>query len=250
MSKKDNASTSRVLVVGGTSEIGRKVISSLAGDGYSIDFTYFTNVGCKDEILEEVKSTNSFKVNLTDLDAVSDFLHEIAEDNYDSVIYCPGENPCKLCHDLAQDDIVRITNLNFVSPTLIFNHLSKKMVESKEKDNLLVYFSSISSGKASIGDSVYGATKIATERYLASLSLELARFNVRTLCISPGFVDTKMMHSCREISGASYNDILRSIPARKMLQTTDVAKVARFFINNKNVTTGNTIVIGNGEKVF
>lgn len=74
MSKKDNASTSRVLVVGGTSEIGRKVISSLAGDGYSIDFTYFTNVGCKDEILEEVKSTNSFKVNLTDLDAVSDFL--------------------------------------------------------------------------------------------------------------------------------------------------------------------------------
>ncbi|WP_422387587.1 hypothetical protein [Erwinia aphidicola] len=59
-----------------------------------------------------------------------------------------------------------------------------------------------------------------------------------------------MMHSCREISGASYNDILRSIPARKMLQTTDVAKVATFFINNKNVTTGNTIVIGNGEKVF
>ncbi|WP_422388077.1 SDR family NAD(P)-dependent oxidoreductase [Erwinia aphidicola] len=86
-----------------------------------------------------------------------------------------------MCHDLAQDDIVRITNLNFVSPTLIFNHLSKKMVESKEKDNLLVYFSSISSGKASIGDSVYGATKIATERYLASLSLELARFNVRVM---------------------------------------------------------------------
>ncbi|WP_274370426.1 SDR family oxidoreductase [Morganella morganii] len=250
MTKKNNTSISRVLVIGGTSEIGKEVISSLARDDYLIDFTYFTNTNCKDEISAEIKFTNSFKVNLTDLDAVTDFLNEITDINYDTVIYCPGENPCKLCHDLSPDDITRITNLNFVSPTLIFTHLSKKMVESKEKDNMLIYLSSISSDKASIGDSVYGATKIATERYLASLSLELARFNVRTLCISPGFVDTKMMHDCREVSGTSYNDILRSIPARKMLHTSDVAKVTAFFIKNKNITTGNTIIIGNGEKVF
>lgn len=250
MAEKDNSSISRVLVIGGTSEIGRAVISSLNEDGCLIDFTYFNNMRCRDEISDELNLSNSFKVDLTDLKSVSCFLDEITEVNYDSVIYCPGENPCKFCHDLVQDDIVRITNLNFISPTLIFNHLSKKMAESKEQENILIYFSSISSGKASIGDSIYGATKIATERYLSSLSLELARFNVRTLCISPGFVDTKMMHNCREISGTSLNDVLRSIPARKMLHTTDVAKVAIFFIRNKNITTGNTIVIGNGEKVF
>lgn len=250
MAEKDSSSISRVLVIGGTSEIGRAIISSLDENGYLIDFTYFSNIRCRDEISHGIKFSNSFKVDLTDLGSVSAFLNEIEEIDYDSVIYCPGENPCKLCHALERDDIVRLTNLNFVSASLIFNHLSKKMIESKDKENMLIYFSSISSDKASIGDSIYGATKIATERYLASLSLELARFNVRTLSISPGFVDTKMMHNCREISGTSYNDILRSIPARKMLQATDVAKVAAFFIKNKNVTTGNSIVIGNGEKVF
>jgi NAD(P)-dependent dehydrogenase (short-subunit alcohol dehydrogenase family) len=68
--------------------------------------------------------------------------------------------------------------------------------------------------------SVYSATKAAVLAYTVAMNREFAEDGVKSVAFAPGFVDTDMSDWVKE-----------SVPAEKMLRTTDLAAALRFVLS-------------------
>ena len=239
------------LVIAGTSEIGRNVIKSLINDGYLVVFTWFSNESVvKDMGSRYPNLIYPIHVDLTSEHDVVQFCKSLENIKADVTIYCAGNNSACLCDELEPEEIRTTTRLNYLSAVLIFNTIAKTMKQYKENETKLVFISSVAAKKISVGNSLYGSTKAAMERYLSSVALEMARFNIRTLCLSPGYIKTKMLQDYCAKQGLTIASIEKTIPMRKMLATEDVVNAISSFINGTIITTGVSLTIGNGEGVI
>ena len=100
-------------------------------------------------------------------------------------VYNPLKNKNKI-HSMNLWNKILATNLSSV-----FNCTSlycEKQIENR-KPGLIINFSSIS-GNGAINQSGYSAAKAGVKALTATLSKELAIYNIRTACVSPGIVDS------------------------------------------------------------
>lgn len=235
-----------VLIVGGSSDIGQKLIERLClSDRFNISYTYH-----KHEINFKKNNIKAFKADLSCSEAVSQFIQATQGMMFNVVVYCPGANPATLSKDLQPSEVVSATWLNYLSPVMLFNDAVGKMTLHRNRQNKLIYVSSVAANKVRTGNGLYGSNKIAVERYLASLAIEMGRFGIRTACVAPAFIESKMLQQYCDKTGISINKIKRETPTGNILTPDDVCNTILAFINNDIVSTGNTIAIGNGEGVF
>ncbi len=235
------------LILAGSSELGVSIIDDLISQNYNVIFTWWKNESKALNLLHRYPGIEAIRLDLSSEDSVIAFCNQLSTRYISTTIYCAGINPATLCDEIEASALISISRVNFISATLIFNAVVKKMKAHKEAGVSLIYISSVSAKKVSIGNSLYGATKLAMERYLSGVALEMARFNVRTLCLSPGYIKTRMLDEYCEKRGVTLRDIEKNIPMRKMLSPQDVANTIRSFITNQIVTTGVTITLGHGE---
>ncbi|MDW6002904.1 SDR family oxidoreductase [Vibrio mangrovi] len=240
MSDKLNA-----LIIGGSSDIGKEIIKSMMDtDEFNIYYTYNRNEISFGDGVEGIKAS------LDSEEGLLEFLPKVYGLDANVVVYCPGVNPSTLSKDLEHETIMQTTWINYLSAIEIFNHAIKRMLEKKNKRNKLIYISSAAAREVEPGGGLYGSNKIAVERYLASLAIEVGRFGIRTLSIAPAFIDSKMLRDYCDKSGISLNKIKKNNPTGEVLSPKDVSNTIMSFINGDIVLTGNTISIGNGEGVF
>jgi 3-oxoacyl-[acyl-carrier protein] reductase len=234
-------------LLGGTSAIGAEILRGLARDGYTTLFTYHRHSEVSAALEAELgPAACAEHLDLASDESVSRFLSRVeAFGAIDALINSAGVTGDGLCMDARAVDLLKLTRINYLAPALIGLTVAASM--SARRTGCILHITSIAGRRAKIGNALYGAAKIALERFTASLALEVARFNVRTLCIAPAFVDTPMFAS---FAGPNRERIIRDIPARRILQPADVARVALEFVQGKLATTGTTITLGNGEAVF
>lgn len=96
--------------------------------------------------------------------------------------------PVKFINDDAIDDIFK-TN-TFSSMSLIQMLLKQKKIA---KQGSIVFLSSISTTYADKGNSIYAASKGALNSFSKVLALEGAISGIRSNCIQPGFVPSRML---------------------------------------------------------
>ena len=91
---------------------------------------------------------------------------------------------------ISKDNIDKILQTNIVSSMLFI----KKLIRSKKMNSgsSIVFISSIGSNKAYFGNSVYSASKGAVNSFSKVLALELAPRKIRSNCIEPGIIPTKL----------------------------------------------------------
>ncbi|MER2475043.1 SDR family oxidoreductase [Photorhabdus laumondii] len=233
----------------GTSEVGMSIIDDLIVQQYNVTFTWWQGDSRAEELINKYgNQVKAIQLDLTCEESVIKFCQNLEGTHINVTIYCAGINPTVLCDELDDNTVKKTSWLNFLSATLIFNTIAKNMKPYKEAETKLIYISSVASQKVSIGNNLYGATKMAMERYMSSMALEMARFNMRTLCLSPGYIKTRMLDEyCRE-KGVTLRDIEKNIPMRKMLIPEDIVNTINAFINNRIITTGTTLILGNGER--
>jgi len=183
---------------------------------------------------------------LSSLDAVSAFLATVDSSNAPEVlINTAGMAADSLSLGDVRSRLEQATTINYLAPATIASHIGNLMTQ--RRSGSIVNITSIASKRPKTGNAIYGSAKAALERFTATLALELARFKVRTLCVSPGFVDTPMFH---KFSGGNARDIIRDIPTREILTADQVADTVLLFVKGYIKSTGTTLVLGNGELVF
>lgn len=163
-------------------------------------------------------------------------------------VYCAGVNNATLCDEMEPEKLEVVTHINFISAAKIFNVIARQSKSDKSSPTKLIYISSVAARKVRPGNTLYGATKVAMERYMSGMTAELSRFNIRTLCISPGYIKTKMLDAYCKDRGIEVRDILKNIPLRKILTVDDITNVVIAFQKGNITTTGTVIALGNGEE--
>lgn len=236
------------LVFAGSSDIGRGIISALHNEGFDISFTWNTNHESAIDLCNDYPRTKDYKLDLSSEKEVEAFCENYACETYDLIAYCAGINNSSFCDELTPAYLDAIVKINFTSAAKFFNEVAKVAKRNKATPRKFIYISSVASTKVNVGNTLYGATKLAMERYLVGLASELARFNVKTLSICPGFVKTKMVDKYCNDKGIKLIELKKRIPTRELLNVSDVANVAVAFALGKINTTGTEINLGNGER--
>jgi 3-oxoacyl-[acyl-carrier protein] reductase len=173
----------RVLVIGGSSSIGRKVVSAFADRGDSILSTYAkTKVDVPDGVRLihlDLERTNDFE----------DFAEQVTRSlgSLDVLIFLVGVLPGKSLVNYPTDLIQSVVQVNFVAFALLMQKLLSAMAEGSQ----VLVMSSISAERGSY-DPIYAATKAALIGMVKSLATwhgQKVRFN----CIAPGLVENSTM---------------------------------------------------------
>lgn len=95
------------------------------------------------------------------------------------------------------DDLTRMFNVNVLSPILLTRFVLRDMVLNRTEGSL-VHISSVSTATGYKGLSMYGASKGALEAFSLGVAREWGERGIRSNCIAPGFMDTRMTSTLDE----------------------------------------------------
>ena len=111
----------------------------------------------------------------------------------------------------------------------------------------IINISSVAAIKPKVGNTAYGVSKAAIERFSKSLALEVARFNIRVNCVSPAYVKTDLLNAF--LDGKKEREFYKAIPMRKVLLPEEVANIVVLLCSDQIRTTGSVFYVGNGENI-
>lgn len=109
----------------------------------------------------------------------------------DGLVLCAGITMTKPIKFISKDNIDELFQTNIVSSILLI----QKLIKSKKMNSgsSIVFISSIASTKAYLGNSIYSTSKGAINSFSKVLALELAQRKIRSNCIEPGIIPTRML---------------------------------------------------------
>jgi NAD(P)-dependent dehydrogenase (short-subunit alcohol dehydrogenase family) len=232
------------IVTGGTSGIGAAIAEKFVEHGVKTIVTYRRP---KKEIYEPPSDLiKAMQVDGSNLEEVKNLKNVLAQQGLQVqyLVNCAGATSDRLLLSSTVEDVASIMQNNFFSVVNYCLTFLDKLIASRNGN--IVNISSVAARKAKTGNCSYGCSKIAIERFSQGLALECAQLSVRVNCVAPGFVETEMF---RKFAGAKANEIIRMLPAKKILPPQEVAQLVVDLALRRISTTGSTFTIGNGENI-
>ena len=183
--------STKVIIVGATSGIGRKLAELYAQKGYKVGIT-----GRRTNLLDEIQKsypsqieTECFDVTKTEnIERINSLVNKLG--GLDILIYSSGIGEPYKELDWKLDKLTADTNVNgFIEITnWAFNYFIK------QDHGSLVTISSVASHRGNSWAPAYSASKAFQSNYFEGLSIKAWRMkkSISVTCIEPGFVNTKM----------------------------------------------------------
>lgn len=235
----------KILVTGASSGIGKSVAINTALHGAQLTISARNNERLNATLNELQPTTLKHKAICCDLSSKED-LDELVEsiEPLDGIVLNAGAvklAPIAFIKDGAVDDLFEI---NVQSSIRLVQRLMRK--KKLKKGASLVFISSIATQKATIGNSVYNATKGAVNAFVKSLALELANKQIRANAILPGLVPTGIL-SDSGISEEELDTHLKNYPLGRYGKPEDIAYLSIFLLSNQSSwMTGSLINLDGG----
>jgi len=187
------------IVTGSSRGIGKQCALAFAEAGAKLVLNYVSNQEAAEITAEEVTALGSeaiiVQAHVKDFEACQ-ALGEEAIEKYgkiDFLVNNAGINRDITFSRMSQEEWSEVINTNLGA---LFN-MSKAVVPHMRDagSGVIVSISSIIGETGNIGQSNYAATKSGMYGFTKSLARELAKDNIRVNTVSPGFVETDMLHT-------------------------------------------------------
>jgi len=136
-----------------------------------------------------------------------------------------------------------VIDVNLTGVFLCAREAAEKMIKAG-KGGVIVNISSISR-HGNAGQTNYSAAKAGITAMTVVWAKELARFNIRTGAIAPGFTATDIVSTMRP---EMLEKALNAVPLRRPGTPDEIAKAAQFIVENDFVT-GRCIDVDGGMRV-
>ena len=184
------------LITGATGGLGREIAKELAKENCNLFLT------SKEESLkqlkteiQEINNEISIEYQLTDLrndDEINSLVREVREKlpQIDILVNCAGENHRKPISESTIEEYDSCMNLNVRAPFILSKEFSKDMV--KNGWGRIVNIASSSAHNGFKNAAIYCSSKHALLGLSRTLFAELKNQNIRTFCVSPGSMKTRM----------------------------------------------------------
>ncbi|MBG9455242.1 3-ketoacyl-ACP synthase [Lysinibacillus sphaericus] len=234
------------LVLGASGEIGRAICQSLAEGGWSI-YIHFSNNEKAAQALYHSLSENfpaqEFMLVQGDFSKASGAQLLAAQIfNVQAIVFANGQAHYSLLEDTTVEDMDALWRVHVQNPMRLTALLSSKL--RAHDVSYVLFIGSIWGEAGSAGEALYAAVKGAQHAFVKSYAKEAALSRIRVNAIAPGFINTSMNS---HLSEEELDYILEDIPLGIAGQTTDVAKMVRFYLSgNADYVTGQVIRLNGG----
>lgn len=235
-----------ILVTGASSGIGRGVAITCSKMGAKVIING-RNVSKLQETLSlmEIGGSEMIPGDLKDENALSSLVASLPK--LDGVVHCAGIGQRIPCKDLQTEDVNLVMAVNFKAPVMLQAELLRQKKINKAAS--IVFIASIATWSASLGNSIYSASKGAIVSYANCLALELAPRKIRVNCISPAMVWTDLIMQ-DGIDEEKLKEDENKYPLKRYGTPEDVANLAVYMLSDASAwMTGSNVKISGGGKL-
>jgi len=230
-----------ILVIGGTSGVGRAIIELLLREKSLLTITTRNKKNIPNDW--NLSNVKIIETDVSDDDSIKNLADNVT--NIDGIVYTPG--------------IVKLFPVGFINRNQL--EIARKSVfdgavltmtallrgKKVNGGSSIVFISSISSSFPFKGGMGYATSKAALETYSKVLAIELAEKGIRSNCIKAGLVSTQMNDDTKEnIPDEKYKAYIEKYPLG-LGSPEDIANAVVFLLSNKSKwITGTEIILDGG----
>ena len=224
------------LIVGGSSDLANKIVADLSK--YEDIIVTFRNSANVKKIKSKKKKILYRKLDLNKLQSIKKFVLQNKKllKNI-KFINLATFTVDKLTHNLKNDDITKVFNVNLFSNITLARELLPIMI--KQNFGKFIFFTSTRGERGDKGISLYSSSKQALSSFSRCLAKEYAGFNITSNCIRLGYFDTKLFNN---ISENVRLKLIREIPSKKLGNPINITKTI-LMISNTDYISGSNISI-------
>lgn len=238
-------------VTGATRGIGKAIADVFYHAGADLILTG-TNVKTVNRLNEELKK-NAIKrkryvrADFSSEESLQTFLEELKR--YPRIDVCvnnAGINRINMVEETRIEDYDEILQVNLRAPFLICRQVASSMKAANY--GRIVNIASIWSIITRAGRSIYTSSKFGLDGMTRTLAVELAPYNILVNTVSPGFTLTELTKATN--TPEEIKEIADKIPAKRMAQPEEIAKVVLFLASDLNTyITGQNIAVDGGYTI-
>lgn len=240
------------IVTGGARGIGRAIALRLAREGSNLGLLDIQNELVQKtavEITQTGVSALAVACDVTDYEQVKEAVAKIHAQfgSLDILINNAGMDVSQFFVDTAPslwNKMIQVNYWSFLNTT----HICLPYMIQQNSGNIV----SLGSDAGRIGNSgevIYCGTKAAIMASSKALARELARFNIRVNCVSPGPVQTDLLTGLHEGEKGKkiMEAVAKMIPLKRLGDPEDVADVVAFFVSeDAKYLTGQVLSVDGG----
>ncbi|MBE1555099.1 3-oxoacyl-ACP reductase FabG [Sporosarcina limicola] len=232
------------LVTGGSRGIGEAIVKDLASKGWTVYFTYKSNVERAKEIEQYANNIFSYQVDVSDYDAAKLIVNKIISNSgkIDCLINNAGITMDKTIGFMNKKSWNSVIETNLYGTFNYCKFVSKEMISRKK--GTIINISSVSGLVGIPGQTNYSASKAGILGFTKALSKELGRYGIRVNAICPGFISTEMTENIES------EELIKQISLGRIGETKDITGVINFLLDDaSSYITGQEIIIDGGLSI-
>lgn len=216
-----------VLITGAGRGIGKACAAKFAEHGY------------------KVLAPTRHEMDLNSESAIREYIASVKVP-IDVLVNNAGINPLAEIDSIDTSIARGLMNVNYWAPVLLTSLLAPAMRDRKY--GRIVNISSIWSGVAKPGRSMYASSKAAINAFTRAAAVEYAPYNVLVNAIAPGYINTeltKINNTPEQIATIKSN-----LPINRLAEPEEIAELVYFFGSEKNTfVTGQTLFADGGYSI-
>lgn len=236
------------VVTGGARGIGKAISLAYAAEGAKVAIVYRGSKDAAEALVNEIAGkggiAKAYQCDASDRAAVNACVENILKDMNQIDILVNNAGVIKdglfLRMEPEHWDLVVNTNLGGT-----FN-FTKPIVEAmfRVRKGRIINISSVAADRFNKGQCNYSASKGAINAFTKALAVEVASRGININAIAPGFIETDMSETVRNLAGDS---IKNAIPMKRFGKPEDIAKVAVFLASDESAyMTGQVLTVDGG----
>jgi NAD(P)-dependent dehydrogenase (short-subunit alcohol dehydrogenase family) len=239
----------KILIIGGSSGIGRSTAIELARRGASL-IVVGRNQGHLDETTNFIKNNYpdcelvGYKFDLSNPDSLNLLVSKLGI--IDGLVYSAGIQKVAPLQFISYDDFHEVQYVNAYVPFLIVREVVKLKIIAKGSS--IVFISSVSGARVgSKGLISYSASKSSLLGIAKSLALELSKFKIRVNSVLPGMIKETRLNNIDSFSDEQIEIDKKRYPLGDYGTCEDVSNAIVFLLSDlSRYITGSEIVIDGG----
>ena len=245
----DQTMEGKVAVVTGASRgIGKAIAVKLASKGATVVINYNGSRERAEEVKNEVESAGGKAViiqcNVADFDACKEFIETVIKEQgrIDILVNNAGITKDGLLMKMSEEDFDKVLDTNLKGTFHTIRAALRQMI--RQRSGRIINMASVVGVSGNAGQANYAASKAGVIGLTKTAAREVASRGITVNAIAPGFIETEMTDV---LSEDVKENLLGSIPLKRMGQTKDIAETVAFLASDKAAyITGQTISVDGG----
>lgn len=188
----------KVLIVGGTSDVGRALARRYAREGWSVALTARDpEAGAREAADLTVRSGRPAELHVLDIldERIEEAMRSALEPLPDTILCVVGMLGDQARAETDSGHARQVLRANFEGPALALSIAAERF--RVRGSGTIAAISSVAGERGRASNSFYGAAKAGLTAYLSGLRMRLSKDGIRVVTVKPGYIRTRMTSGFR-----------------------------------------------------